>query len=182
MRCAVFIDGGNFYSKLKDLKIKHTSKFDFQNFIKSITGGIAPSFVGYYVGQVRKEKGNLKSEMLYANQQKLFVHLQKNMPGVNIIRGHIQNHNGVYKEKGVDVRLALDIYKLGTENSYDRAILLSSDSDLLPAVKMVQQKGKEVEYIGFSHLPSIALLKECKAKRLLSERDVKPFEAKDLFA
>ena len=182
MKIAVFIDGGNLYSKLKDLKIKHTSKFDFQNFLKTLTGGITPTFVGYYVGQVRKEKGNTKSEILYANQQKLFAHLQVNISGINIIRGHIQNCNGVYKEKGVDVRLALDIYKLGTENYYDRAMLLSSDSDLLPAVKMVQQKGKEVEYIGFSHLPSFALLKECRRKRLLSEHDVKPFEAKDLFA
>lgn len=180
MKIAVFIDGGNFYGKLKDLKIKHTSRFDFQAFLKNITQGFQISFVGYYVGQVRKEKGNIKSEVLYANQQKLFAHLQSNIPGIKIIRGHIQNYNGVYKEKGVDVRIALDLYKMSAENAYDRAILLSSDSDLLPAVKMVQQNGKEVEYMGFSHLPSFALLKECKAKRLLNDQDIRPFEAKDL--
>lgn len=73
MRIAIFIDGSNFYSKLKDL-----------------------------------------SEILYANQQKLFAHLQA--------------------------------------------------------------KNKEVEYIGFSHNPSIALIKECKAKRLLVYDDLKSFE------
>lgn len=180
MKIAIFIDGGNLYSKLKNLGIKRTSRFDFKTFLKSLTGDVSPSFIGYYVGQIRKEKGNAKSETLYANQQKLFAHLQVNTPGINIIRGHIQNCNGIYKEKGVDVRLALDIYKMGMENIYDKAILLSSDSDLLPAVKMVQKNDKEVEYIGFSHQPSFALLKECRARRLLREQDVKLFEAKDL--
>src|SRR3989344_570840 len=87
---------------------------------------------------IRKEKGNTKSELLYANQQKLFAHLQQTVPQIKIIRGHIQNYNGIYKEKGVDVRLALDLYSLAIENKYDKAILISSDSDLVPAVRMVQ--------------------------------------------
>lgn len=117
MKIAIFIDGGNLYSKLKNLGIKRTSRFDFKTFLKSLTGDVSPSFIGYYVGQIRKEKGNAKSETLYANQQKLFAHLQVNTPGINIIRGHIQNCNGI---------------------------------------------------------------KECRARRLLREQDVKLFEAKDL--
>lgn len=175
MKIAVFIDGSNLYSKLKDLKIQHTSKFDFKRFIYHLTKNIEPNYIGYYVGQVRKETNNPKSELLYANQQKLFAHLQSTIPQIKIIRGHIQNFNGVYKEKGVDVRLALDIYKLGNENSYDKGILISSDSDLIPAVRMVQAQGKEIEYIGFAHNSSIALIKECKTKRLLSFDDITNF-------
>lgn len=175
MKIAVFIDGSNFYSKLKELKIKHTSHFDYHGFISHLTKGIKLTYVGYYVGQVRKEKNNPKSELLYSNQQKLFAHLQNNLPDVKIVRGHIQNYNGVYKEKGVDVRLALDLYSLAIENKFDKAILISSDSDLIPAVRMVQAKKKEVEYIGFSHNTSMALIKECKSKRLLNFDDVNPF-------
>ena len=179
MKIAVFIDGSNFYSKLKELNIKHTGKFDFHSFVLSLTKKISPSYIGYYVGQVRKEKDNPKSELLYANQQKLFAHLQSSIPTVKIIRGHIQNYKGIYKEKGVDVRLALDIYRLAIEEQYDKALLISSDSDLIPAVKMVQANGKEVEYIGFSHNTSMALIKECKAKRLLTRDDLITFEYKE---
>lgn len=175
MKIAVFIDGSNFYSKLKSLQIQHTSKFDYNRFILHLTKSITPVYIGYYVGQVRIEKDNPKSEILYANQQKLFAHLQSTIPNFNIIRGHIQNFSGIYKEKGVDVRLALDIYKLGNENTYDKGILISSDSDLIPAVRMVQNQGKEIEYIGFSHNSSIALFKECKTKRLLTYEDLVPY-------
>lgn len=179
MKIAIFIDGSNFYSKLKDLNIVNTSQFDFRGFVQSLVKDNEIAYFGYYVGQVRREKNNLKSEILYENQQRLFAHLTIKIPNVVIVRGHIQNYNGVYKEKGVDVKLALDLYRLANENLYDKAILISSDSDLIPAVRMAQEiDGKEVEYIGFSHNPSIALIKECKAKRLLITDDVKPFEAK----
>lgn len=178
MKIAIFIDGSNLYRKLKKLKLKHTSNFDYNSFILSLTKRTVPAYVGYYVGQVRKENNNPKSEILYANQQKLFAHLKLNIPGVQIVRGHIQNYNGIYKEKGVDVRLALDLYRLTIENQYDKAILISSDSDLAPAVKMVQEKGKDVEYIGFSHNPSFALIKICNSKRLLALDDVATFEYK----
>lgn len=179
MKIAIFIDGSNFYSKLKELRIKHTSHFDFNGFILSLTKGIKSVYTGYYVGQVRKEKNNPKSELLYSHQQKLFAHLQTNIPDIKIIRGHIQNYNGIYKEKGVDVRLALDLYSLAIENKYDKAILISSDSDLVPAVRMIQIRKKEVEYIGFSHNTSMALIKECKSKRLLNFYDVNSFSRKE---
>lgn len=175
MKISVFIDGSNFYSKLKELKITHTSRFNFDAFILSLTKNIRPKYVGYYVGQVRKEKGNPKSEKLYSDQQKLFSHLQMNIPYIQIIRGHIQNYNGVYKEKGVDVRLALDLYRFAIEGQYNKAVLISSDSDLVPAIKMVQKKRKNVEYIGFSHNTSFALLKESREKRLLRRDDLIPF-------
>ncbi len=163
------------YSKFKELNIPHTSQFDYKGLILHITKAAPPIYVGYYVGQVRKEKKNAKSELLYANQQRLFSYLQSNIQGIEIVRGHIQNYNGVYKEKGVDVRIALDLFRLAIEDSYDKAILISSDSDLLPAVRMVQAKGKEVEYIGFSHNPSLALVKECRSQRLIARDDLLPF-------
>jgi len=182
MKIAVFIDGSNFYSKLKELGVKHSSQFNYWGFIQSLTKNINPTYIGYYVGQTRKEKNNPKSQTLYANQQKFFAYLKSNIQGVQIVRGHIQNFNGVYKEKGVDVRLALDIYKLGNDGAYDKAILISSDSDLIPAIRMVQAQNKEIEYIGFSHKPSIALIKESKSKRLLDYDDLSPFEFTSLLA
>lgn len=142
MKVAVFIDGSNLYSKLKGLQVKATSEFDYLGFVKHLVKDGELTYVGYYVGQVRVEKNNPRSEALYSNQQKFFHHLSTQVPNIEIVRGHIQNLNGVYKEKGVDVRLALDIYKLANQNLYDRAIVVSSDSDLLPAIRMAQASSK----------------------------------------
>lgn len=176
MKVAVFIDGSNLYSKLKGLRVKTTSEFDYTGFVKQLAKGEELVYVGYYVGQVQMEKNNPRSEALYSNQQKFFHRLSTQIPDIEIVRGHIQNFNGVYKEKGVDVRLALDIYKYANQSLYDRAIVVSSDSDLLPAIRMAQASGKEVEYIGFTNSSSIAMFRECTFKRLLSYEDLKPFE------
>ena len=40
-------------------------------------------------------------------------------------------------EKGIDVALAIDIVAMGMDNAYDAAILVSSDTDLLPAIEAI---------------------------------------------
>ena len=44
------------------------------------------------------------------------------------------------REKGVDVKLAIDLVRGSLEGSYDVAVLFSRDTDLLPAVEMVYQQ------------------------------------------
>lgn len=58
----------------------------------------------------------------------------------------VRKHQEVvgYREKGVDVRLAVDMYRLANEDRYDAAYLLSADGDYTPAVRAVQDLGKTV--------------------------------------
>ena len=58
-------------------------------------------------------------------------------------------NDGVYHEKGVDVNIAVDILVGTYEDLCDRIILVSSDTDLIPAVNKARGKGKIVEYVGF---------------------------------
>lgn len=87
-----------------------------------------------------------------------------------------------WKEKGVDVKIAVDILTLAQMDNCQSIILLSSDSDLLPAVKKAQDAGKSVEYVGFGGgcYHSTALLNKCKG-RLLIKEDIKRFFPKTLF-
>ena len=48
------------------------------------------------------------------------------------------------EEKGVDVRIATDMIMLAWADSYDIAVLVSSDSDLVPAAEFLQTKGLKV--------------------------------------
>ena len=60
-----------------------------------------------------------------------------------------------YEEKAVDVKLAINLVMMARNNDYDVAYLITSDSDLVPAVDMVRDIGKEVVYVYFydKHLP-----------------------------
>jgi hypothetical protein len=47
------------------------------------------------------------------------------------------DHRGRGREKGVDVRIAIDLTRLGCKGLYDVAVIVSEDSDLDPAVQDV---------------------------------------------
>ena len=83
--------------------------------------------------------------------------------------------NDVFHEKGVDVKIAVDILASAYENLADRIILVSSDTDLLPAVQKAKEKGKMVEYVGFVHQPSQAMKRHCSRYRLLNKEDLLKF-------
>ncbi len=50
-----------------------------------------------------------------------------------------------YVEKGVDMRIGIDLLVGASRNLYDTAILVSGDGDLSEAVKAVKELGKHVE-------------------------------------
>lgn len=52
-------------------------------------------------------------------------------------------------EKGVDSAIVTDMIRLAWEDSYEIAVLASSDADLVPAVQFLNQKGRKVIQAGF---------------------------------
>ena len=114
--------------------------FDFKRFFEELLEKDKLMETRYYVGAVKRENNNPKSEELYANQQKLFASLQQK--NIFIVLGSIIRHpDRTYHEKGVDVRLAVEIIRFARENKYDIAYLISSDTDLVPAVEEVRAFG-----------------------------------------
>lgn len=53
------------------------------------------------------------------------------------------------EEKGVDVRIATDMIMLAWVDSYDIAVLVSSDADFVPVAQFLQTKGKKVLHAQF---------------------------------
>jgi len=171
-RCIVLIDGSNFYFKLKDLKLNTLLSFDFAGFAKILAKDTKIINSVYYIGKIKTD-GSDKSNRMLASQQKLFAHLKKN--NFNYSLGYLLKSDGKFHEKGVDVNIAVDILEATYENLCDTIILVSSDTDLLPAVKKAKEKGKKVEYIGFSHQPSVAMVANCTSSRLLTKEDLVAF-------
>jgi len=171
-RCVILIDGSNFYFKLKDLKLHNLHHFDFSNFALKLSGEDKIVHATYYIGKVRTD-GTKRTNIIHANQQKLFAHLKKH--NFNYSLGYLLKSDGRFHEKGVDVNIAVDILVAAYENICDRIIIVSSDTDLLPAVKKAKEKKKIVEYIGFSHMRSYAMVNNCSKFTLLTKKDLQPF-------
>ncbi len=103
------------------------------------------------------------------NQRKLLGKLQKQ--GWEIGFGHMLKTDK-YHEKGVDVLMAVDLLAGACENIYDTAILVSSDTDLIPAIEKARSMKKKIEYIGLSHKPSYALIANSDIRKLLIEDEL----------
>lgn len=63
-------------------------------------------------------------------------------------------------EKGIDTLLVTDLIRLAVSDSYDAAVIVSSDADMVPAVEFVQTLGKKVIQAGFPPL-GIDLATKC---------------------
>lgn len=178
-RVFVFIDGGNFYFKLKEMKSKIDGKHSLLNFpFKQFTEYLAQTNklvgVNYYLGAVKQQNNNEKSRKMFADQQRLFMKLQQQ--NINVVLGQlIQHPDKTYHEKGVDVRLAVEMIRFARQNKYDWAYLISSDTDLVPAIEEVQSFGKKVQYIGIPKGQSFGLSKMADDVRLLRPEEIKNF-------
>ncbi|MFH1129241.1 MAG: NYN domain-containing protein [Patescibacteria group bacterium] len=175
-RTIVFIDGNNFYFKLKELADKKFGllDFDFRKFSEWLVQPNELLEIRYYIGAIRRQKNNIKSEEMYANQQRLFRKLQ--VQNIEVVLGQlIQHPDKTFHEKGVDVRLAVEMIRFARENKYDVAYLVSSDTDLVAAIEEVQSFNKVVQYIGTAKGQSFGLSKASNDVRLLRSEDLEKF-------
>jgi len=171
-RVFLIIDGNNFYHRLKELKLKNLLNFDYEKLTEYLIGKRSSVLRKYYIGAIREEHNNPKSKELMVGQQKLLGKLQKQHWQIGL--GHMLKTDD-YHEKGVDVLMAVDLLIGAYEDKYDTVVLVSSDTDLIPAIDKVRLMGKKVEYVGFSHKPSYAMIANSDVRRLLIKEELEKY-------
>ncbi|MDO8555416.1 MAG: NYN domain-containing protein [bacterium] len=177
---AVYIDGGNTYRRLKSLGVPNkSSRFDYSAFVEHLVGDRSLVSKRYYIGIVKNVDGSEKAEKMVKNQQKFLNSLRTE--GFEVKPGRIMYDDGSIREKGVDVKLSVDLVIGAVDNMYDTAIVMSSDTDIIPAIKYIRKaKKKNVEYIGFGATPSFGMIKESSISRIFSDMNLVQFQAKTL--
>ncbi len=168
-RLIIFIDGSNFYHEVT--KNCGKVKIDFSLFIKFLLDKNKLVKTYYYNAPVNQ---NDKPEQ-YKKQQKFFSYLKK-IPRTEIKLGRLEKRpDGSLTEKGVDVKIAVDIVTYAYANIYDSAILVSGDADFVPAIKAAQGFGKEIINVCFSETKSFHLNQTCNKTIIINKNSVKKF-------
>ncbi len=171
MRILAIIDGSNFYHGSKHLCPEiHLTNFNYRQLIENISEQKYVTIV-YCVGEIKKEIDSKKSEMMYAQQQSLFYNLEKQ--NIKIFKGFMLKSDGKYHEKGVDVQIAVEVLKGALKNEYDKCILFSSDTDILPAIAEAMKVKKEIIYAGFENKLSRAMMRNCSKTLVIKSRLIK---------
>jgi uncharacterized LabA/DUF88 family protein len=163
VRVAVFIDGANFYNRLRQCRWPTT--VDIGKFAGRLAGN--RELVGAWDYNVSPPPERPADQI--ARQEAYYARVREH-PLVKFTLGFLQRRmvdgKPVYEEKGVDVSLAVDMLTGAFEDRYDTAILVSSDGDFKPAVEAVRRYGKRVEYLYFKGSQrSSALFQVCNLAR-----------------
>jgi len=121
---------------------------------------------------------------LIEEQRLLKTHLEKQ--GFEVIlsgrvRGQMEDGGRgkqalVFKEKGVDVKIAVDMVSLSCDKKVKEIILGSSDSDLQPAIKEAKDRKVNCVYLGFENQPNKGLSYTTNRTILIRNSEVLEFE------
>lgn len=183
-RVSIFLDGSNLFHKLRspELDLPNLLLFNYRGLCDWLARSRRVVSYAYYISVVRATPDDPKGQEMRRGQQRLFAHLMSSNQNFVIQRGYLMKgrEDGVFHEKGVDVQLAVDLLVGAYENYFDTAVVVSSDTDLIPAIRKAKQLGKTVEYIGFAHQPSFALERAATLSRLLIKDEIEPFVKRGL--
>lgn len=167
--CVLFIDGENFLHKVReafktegiDTNKIDLAKIDLNKLTAESLKGFKIKRKIFYASKIHfHPETKKKSEELIGFQRSLRNNLVSQ--GFEfIIAGNVRAQKVgkavVFREKGVDVKIAVDLVSFASKNTLDCAILCSSDSDLQPAVAELRERKVEVVYLGFEANPNKGL-------------------------
>jgi len=196
MKTILFIDGRNFIDKIRfaiDPGRKREidfSTYDFDGLINQALADVKIDRKLFYLGRLIKHpETTKKSEDLIEKLRKLKTHLERQGFEVIItgrVRGHLEkcsmgHETLTFKEKGVDVKIAVDLITLAYDRELKTAVIGSSDSDLQPAIAELKKRDIERIYLGFEAIPNKGLTFTTNRTILIRNSEVLKFIGKSSF-
>src|SRR3989344_287539 len=160
-KTVLFIDGENFLFSIARFlkagkKIQHKSdirNISIGSIIKSALSDYSVATTKFYAAKIHVYNEHpelLDKSSLIAESQRRLKRALINQDVEFIVSGHVRLQElvrdkngkvtrGIFKEKGTDVQIAIDMLSMACDGLLDTALLLSSDSDMQPAVKELKK-------------------------------------------
>ena len=168
----VYIDGQNFLYGVAESLIsagiisdkQEVNSIDIPFLLKEVVEGESVKYKYYGVSKIQRhtEYGNdiLAKAMRFSdNLRRLKNCLRKtgvNYLGVGSLKVRDRDEckkcgakDYKFQEKGVDVGLAVDLVNDAFDKKVKKIVLISSDTDLIPAIKIIKEKNIELVYVAF---------------------------------
>lgn len=176
MKVCVFIDGSNFYKSCqRNLGRTDINLTAFAAMLVGPTRHLVRTY--YYTCRLPADA----DETARAGQQK-FINAMNRAAYLELRFGKMVRRTDDcrscgtkherWQEKGVDMRIGVDMLALASKNNYDVAILVTGDGDLREAVQAVKDLGKHVEVATFPVGRSDELVQVCDVMTELTTADM----------
>lgn len=138
-RTAVFIDGG-YLDALRNYGFE--GKLDYSKLVDHAVGTDNTLLRAYYFTALPYQSSQPTDEERnrYAKKDKFLSKIRR-LPRFEVRLGKVQFVNGEYKQKKVDILLAIELVSLAWKKSIDRAVIIAGDSDFIPAINQAKDAG-----------------------------------------
>lgn len=188
MKTMVLVDGENFQKKVRQVWRSNRLVWDDHRYARlDLRGLLTSALPDLTIDEIRFYTAKLhvypetrqKSEELVAMQRALKANLEKQQVSF-ISAGDVRMYplgDGqlLFKEKGVDVRLAVDAISLAADKKLRTVVLCSSDSDMQPVVRELRRRRITVVYLGFQVRPNRGLIFTCSETVLLRKSELQTY-------
>jgi NYN domain len=183
-----FIDGENTKGRIRDVFLKYKfpvpewNTYDFKRLFDEVFR-LHPVSDRRFFRALPKHHPDIRkeSEDLLLAYRNLGGHLHRQgfeVVKAGTLRADYRNEYDKkprYREKGVDVSLAVAMVSLACDSKLETAYLIASDSDYQPAVAEVRKRNKKVVYVGFEVNPNLGLIAKTNDRLIISDVDVLRF-------
>jgi len=197
MNNILFIDWENFRKKLNAVlekeKISIKPKwyeYNLSGLLSQVLQGIKIDKKKFYAAKLSIYPATEQKSKELITEQRLLKTSLENQGFEFIYGGRVRANEGtnkdgrkfiVFKEKGVDVKIAVDMTRMAYRKELKLAIIASSDSDLQPAVKELRENNVECIYLGFELEPNKGLTYTTNRTILIRNSEVLQFLPQKLF-
>ena len=170
-KAAVLIDNSYLQKEVIDNLNGRNGKFqlDYQEFSNNLCREIGAERFRTYVYDV-----SLESNRNFLTSLNLLDRFE-------IRSGKLQGNAEGFRQKQVDILLAIEMIKLALKNKIQHIILITGDSDFVPAVQYVKEEGVMVHLRHAEKTYSKELSQTCDTSRQLSRAVLIEFDGKDAY-
>lgn len=150
IRAIFFIDGFNVYHAVKSLKANHLKWLDFrkpcENFAPSPQFSIEKiyyfsAYATWLPDAYARHKVYVKA-LESVNVTPVLGKIKEKDRGCNLCNAAWKTH----EEKETDVNIALTMLDEAYRDTFDRAIIISADSDFAPAIRLVMKRFPQKQF------------------------------------
>lgn len=178
-KVAIFIDGA-YLTKVQEIRFKK-ARIDFAKFSNLLANGM-PILRTYYYNCLpyKSQNPTVEENLRFSKMQSFIDALSRNerfeaRTGKLEFRGYDDRGKPIFQQKRVDVMLACDLALLSAKQRIDKAIVVTGDSDFLPAIELSKNEGVEFELVYSDIIgccPHESLIRAADSRRILSDEDI----------
>lgn len=166
-RVAVLIDEGYFSAITR--KFFNKARVDFLKFSDLLCQGCYRVITYYYTCMpYQSPTPTLEESKRYANKDR-FINAIRKLERFEVRLGRLVKRDNGFRQKGVDVQFVLDLSNLCNNHMIDKAVIVSGDSDFVPAVKDANEKGVITQNVFHYEEFSYHLRDVCQESKLITK-------------